>query len=154
MQEACNKAGSNNMSRHELAPKITMLTQTEYERRKPLWTALSELWLDTELDHTVVEHIARVAAQSDYSLATLNEIYLYEVAPVVYTNLLVPAGIWESFNKEWLHTSAKKNADRRSLLIRFLVWSRVGRKLMTYACEKKWMEILKLVEIYRESSQV
>ncbi len=131
-----------------------MLTEAEYERRKPLWTALSELWLDTELDRTDIERIADVALESAYSIAELNEIYLYEVAPVVYSNLLTPAGIWTAFDEQWLHIAARKNAENRRAWIRFWVWSGIGRKLMTYACEKKWQEVLVQVQAGTCTSQV
>lgn len=123
-----------------------MLTDTELQHRKPLWTALSELWLDTELDPPDIQRIANVAMASGYSTEELNEIYLYEVAPVVSANLLTVAGEWAGFDEEWLHDEAHKRADFRSPWLRFWVWIGLGRKLMTYATEGHWQEIVALVE--------
>jgi len=123
-----------------------MLTDTELQRRKPLWTALSELWLDTALSPFDIQRIARIATESGYSLAELNVIYLYEVAPVVSANLLVPAGVWQGFDDGWLHAEACKHAESRGLWLRFWVWTGFGRKLMTYATEGHWQEIVALVE--------
>ena len=122
------------------------LTDEELQRRKPLWTALSELWLDTELDPADIRRIARAATESGYSLAELDEIYLYEVAPVVSGNLLTPAGVWDGFEDDWLHAEARKRAESRSHWLRFWVWTSFGRKLMTYATEKHWQEIIALVQ--------
>jgi hypothetical protein len=123
-----------------------MLTDEELQRRKPIWTALSELWLDTEIDTTAIQRIAYAAEASGYSIEVLNEIYLYEVAPVVSVNLLVPAGVWLGFDEEWLHAEARKRAESRSLWLRIWVWSGVGRKLMTYATEEHWQEIITQVK--------
>ncbi|ESS70295.1 hypothetical protein MGMO_124c00260 [Methyloglobulus morosus KoM1] len=123
-----------------------MLTDEELQRRKPLWTALSELWLDTEIDTVDIQRIVQVVAGSSYSVAKLNEIYLYEVAPVVGANLLIPAGAWQGFDEEWLHTEARKRAESRSLWLRFWVWSDFGRKLMTYATEEHWQKIIAQVQ--------
>jgi hypothetical protein len=123
-----------------------MLTDEELQRRQPLWTALSDLWLDTELDQTDIQRIAQIATKSGYSIAELNEIYLYEVAPVVSANLLTVAGEWAGFDEGWLHTEARKRAESRSLWLRFWVWTGVGRRLMTYATEQYWQEIIARVQ--------
>lgn len=115
-----------------------MLTKTELERRKPVWTAFSEFWLDTELTEEDLQRIAAVAAASGYSIPKLREIYLYEVAPVVYLNCWSVAGVWAAFDDEWLHAEAKKHAERHSLWIRFWVFVGPGRYLMTYATERHW----------------
>ena len=70
-----------------------MLTDAGFERRKPVWTAFSEFWLDIELEDTDLQRIASTAAASGYTVAELRDIYLYEVAPVVSPNLLTVAGV-------------------------------------------------------------
>jgi hypothetical protein len=58
----------------------------EIERRKAVWAALAELWLDTELTPDDLERIAGVMKRSGYSVSQLREIYLFEVAPVERQN--------------------------------------------------------------------
>jgi hypothetical protein len=41
--------------------------ETEIERRKPVWAALSELWLDTQLTHDDLQRIAAVMKTSGYA---------------------------------------------------------------------------------------
>jgi hypothetical protein len=123
-----------------------VLTQVQLQRRKPLWTALSYLWLDTEIAPYHIRRIADAAIASGYGLTELNEIYLYEVTPVVYLNLLVPAGAWQCFDEEWLHAEARKRAENRSPWVRFWIWTGFGRKLMTYATDEHWDEIIALVQ--------
>lgn len=69
-----------------------VIDDAEIERRKPVWASLSELWLDTELEEGDLRRIAGVMEASGYPIAVLRDIYLYEVAPVVFGNLLVVAG--------------------------------------------------------------
>lgn len=122
-----------------------MLTDAELERRKPVWTAFSELWLDTELDDMDVQRIARIAAASGYTVAELRDIYLYEVAPVVSPNLWTAVGVWAGFEEHWLHAEARKRAEHRSLWLRFWVFVRIGRALMTHATERHWLRIVALL---------
>ena len=75
----------------------------ELERRKKVWIAISDLWLDTGLQTYGLDYIARVLAESGYTDKELHHIYLYEVAPVVYTHLLTPVSpVWAGFSPQWL----------------------------------------------------
>ncbi|MDR2880545.1 MAG: hypothetical protein LBV29_01400 [Azoarcus sp.] len=126
-----------------------MLTDAEVERRKPVWTALSEFWLDTELDDNDLRRIARAAAASGYSVSELRDIYLYEIAPIVGPNLL-PFGIqgeWVGFDEQWLHTIARLRAERRARRRgrRFGFLLRMMLKTMTYATEDNWHRMVALL---------
>ena len=131
-----------------------VLTDSEIEKRKPVWTALSELWLDTGLTLTDFHHIARVAAASGYTPRQLRDIYLYEVAPVVFLNLYSVAGVWEGFHETWLHTDARKRAEHRSLWLRFWVSIGIGRWLMTPVGGSDWRRILSLMDFYRSHPEL
>jgi hypothetical protein len=122
-----------------------MLAEAEIERRKPVWSAFSEFWLDTELDHEDLSRIAGVAAASGYSIGELHDIYLYEVAPVVCLNCWSVAGVWTAFDADWLHSAARRNAEHRSLWLRFWIFVRIGRRFMTYATERHWNRIVFLL---------
>ncbi len=122
------------------ASHSALLTNAEFKRRKPVWTAFSEFWLDTELEPADLQRIARVAADSTYSIAELRDIYLYEVALAVGPNLLCVAGEWAGFDKPWLHTEARKRAEHRSVWLRFKVFSRIDFRPMLYATEHHWRQ--------------
>jgi hypothetical protein len=125
--------------------KAAMLTDAEFERRKPVWTAFSEFWLDTELDESDLARIAGVATAFHYNIAELRDIYLYEVAPVVYLNAWSVAGVWTGFDEEWLRTEARRRAERRSLWLRFWIFIRIGRWFMTHATERHWHRLVTLL---------
>lgn len=116
-----------------------MLTQEEINRRKPVWVALSELWLDTELEPSDLERIAKCMKQSGFSVKELRHIYLDEVAPVLYPNLLSPAGEWMGFDEEWLCEAVVQSLGRAGMA------QRLGRCLMrpamTYATERHWCRL-------------
>jgi hypothetical protein len=120
--------------------------EASIERRKPVWAALSELWLDTELAEDDLRRIAEVLKGSGYPIGVLREIYLFEVAPVVFLNLLTVAGEWAGFDQEWLFAEATKRARRRSLLLRAFVGLGVGKRLMTFATERHWERLVEMMD--------
>lgn len=79
-----------------------MLSETEIERRFPVWDTLSELFLDTELDETSHKYIARVILESGFTPEEIHHILWHEVFPSVGDNLRSVAGEWAGFNPEWL----------------------------------------------------
>jgi hypothetical protein len=72
------------------------------QERAPVWMALSNLYLDTELQEDDYAHLADVFNKSPYSLEEIALINRYEVAPVLLPNLLSIAGEWAAFDKAWL----------------------------------------------------
>ena len=72
------------------------------EERSPIWNAISKFYLDTELDEHDYTYIAKIFVDSGLSFTVLKEIDLYEVFPVLKTNLMSVAGIWSGFDDEWL----------------------------------------------------
>jgi hypothetical protein len=126
-----------------------MLDQQQIEKRKPLWLALSELWLDTELDEGDLQRISRIMVESALSIEELREIYLIEVAPIVSPNLLTVAGVWDGFDEEWLYSKILRNLQHRPRRTRFMAWFPITRHSMIYATERHWRNLVKLVQEQR-----
>ena len=99
-----------------------MLDQQLIQKRRPLWSALSELWLDTELSGSDLERIARVMADSGLTVEDLRDVYLVEVGPIVYRNLLMVAGQWGGFDEEWLCSAIVRILRDRPGWTRFRSW--------------------------------
>jgi hypothetical protein len=78
-----------------------MLSAEEVTKRRHLWLALSELFLDTETRRSF-PWIIRVALESGYSWDQIESIFWNEVAPAVSHNLFDVAGDWAGFPEEWL----------------------------------------------------
>jgi anti-sigma factor RsiW len=70
--------------------------------RRPVWAALANLYLDTELSPNDREHLAQALAGSPYAVAKLRRILLTEVHPACVQNLRAVAGVWSGFDPEWL----------------------------------------------------
>jgi hypothetical protein len=74
------------------------------DERRPVWAALSEMFLDTEVAPRR-EDIAKTLAESPYSIAELQSILVDEVYPVCRGNIFVwPGGEWAAFDPVWLET--------------------------------------------------
>jgi hypothetical protein len=81
----------------------------DIENRRPVWRALSDLFLDTELQNSHLSYIARTLAESPYTLAEIETILFREVYPVCIPNMHCVAGEWSGFNYEWLEETILKH---------------------------------------------
>lgn len=77
-------------------------TEVQIEERLPIWDALSEFFLDTELEPNDYERIAQRLAASAYSENEIEDILVCEVCPVCRWNMVSVAGEWSGFDEEWL----------------------------------------------------
>lgn len=89
-----------------------MPAERDIENRRPVWAALSDLFLDTELQQYHLAYIARILAESPYSLAEIETILYREVYPVCIPNMLSVAGEWAGFSDEWLEEAILKHVNR------------------------------------------
>ncbi len=78
-----------------------------------MWEALSDFFLDTELDGSDYERIASVLASSPYSIQDIEDILRHEVYPVLIWNLRSVAGEWAGFDREWLRGSIEPRLNKR-----------------------------------------
>lgn len=116
-------------------------------QRRPLWIALSELFLDTELTPADLTRIAQVMTDSGLSLRELREVYAREVAPVVSGNLCTVAGVWSGFEEAWLVAQIVRHLRRRARWTRFApAWLWAPGLGMT---ESQWRWLIRQVEVSR-----
>jgi hypothetical protein len=123
-----------------------ILNSEEIENRKPLWEAMSELWIDTApADHQYL-YIAEVMGRSNYSLDELEQICFREVAPVVCGNLLNVAGVWSGFDAAWLFNNILLNLQKQQQnpFYRWWVQSKPGKFAMTRMIQKDWEKVIDL----------
>jgi len=114
---------------------IVELNETELGRRRPVWAALAELYLDTEVRPLVV-NAAAACLSSGYSDQELQTIWRHEVSPVLAKNLLSPAGEWAGFDHDWLESEI---LQRRPKLTDSLV-ARVNLKSWNEVCRlRTWL---------------
>lgn len=78
------------------------MSNKEMERRLKVWQAMSELFLDTEIDALTYKYVASSVTESGYSADEIRSILWNEVFPVLESNLRSVAGVWEGYPREWL----------------------------------------------------
>ena len=127
------------------------LGATEVARRRPVWLAISDLWLDTELQDSDLAHMARVLHESGYDLPSLQGIMEDEVAPVVFRNLVCVAGVWDGFDEDWLFERIETRLRRQTWLGHHL--SRLRRRGMTALVRDDWAEVLRRLSLLRAQEQ-
>lgn len=115
------------------------LSAEELEIRRPLWIALSDLYLDTEPDW---ERVAALCATSSFAISELQRILFDEVHPVVYLNLWSTAGVWDGFDQDWLIESI---LSRKRPPIFRLPWPEERRY--------PWRELKPLIVSMRQQSE-
>lgn len=70
------------------------LSDPEIARRLPVWCALSDAFLDTELDAQAYRHMADVICAQGFAAAEAEAIFRKDVAPAFACNLWSVAGEW------------------------------------------------------------
>jgi hypothetical protein len=118
---------------------VSSSSSLDLAARRPVWQALSTLFLDTDVSLDL-EYRARVLAESPYTLGELEEILIDEVYPVCRANLLDMAGEWGGFDPAWLEDSI---LQRRRSPRRPLHRLHIGR--LTVPRWKDWIETKKAV---------
>ena len=94
------------------------------EHRRPVWLALSDLFLDTDVN-LLREGNARTLAASPYSVDELDMILREEVYPACSFNLREVAGEWAGFDADWLERRILRGGPPP----RPWWWRRLGRYL-------------------------
>lgn len=93
-------------------PGADDLPGPEIARRSPVWQALSDLFLDTELQPYNHRHIADAIRRAGYSVAEAEAILRDEVAPVLFTNLLSVAGEWAPWSDAYVRKVVLEGLSR------------------------------------------
>lgn len=115
----------------------------DIESRIPVWMAMSELFLDTELTESDWIRIADTLAASGYSIRELEGILQDEVAAVCEANLRSGAGEWSGFNQAWLVGQLTALLEQRS--------QRFGRGLQGSVAWDAWKSVRDRITAMRGS---
>ena len=96
--------------------------EAQIEKRMPVWEALSELFLDNELQPADHERIAQALAATDFSAEEIEVILIAEVCPVCRWNLVSVAGEWAGFDRDWLREKICPRLGKRPKFWRLFVY--------------------------------
>lgn len=111
------------------------LTKDDPAHRRPVWLALSDLFLDT--DTTLFEeNVMKTLLASPYSLPEIEAILIHEVRPVCMWNAF--AWVWDGFDPDWL--TAKIQCQRHTgFSYVYLFFSPIG--WATLRNDSQWQRI-------------
>ncbi len=111
--------------------------------RLPVWDALSEFFLDTELQDSDYKRIATVLAKSPYTTEEIENILRYEVYPPCHHNLLSVAGEWGGFDERWLVERIAPRCGKRA--------TRKIPCLHSWMFKSHWRKIQPMIEDFRRA---
>lgn len=112
----------------------SVLTRDERTR---LWSALSDAFVDNEVDYNA---IARQLAGFDRS--TIKLVFFEEVAPVCYSNLQAPIPpIWTAFESSWLTETIESTQEARSTSTFRRLRDRAFMVYLRYRLKNEWLNI-------------
>ena len=117
-----------------------MAKQEELELKLPVWHALSELFLDTELQPGDYARIAERLRRSGYTREEIRRILETEVAPAFGSNLLSVAGEWAPWSEAEVREVMKRQA-KVSGLSRWL-----SRRLVRRYVREEWENLRPLLD--------
>ena len=118
------------------------MDEREKANRRPVWEALSTLFLDTDIS-LLRAYRADILGSSSYSLEEIETILKYEVYPVCSWNLFSIAGEWAGFDPEWL--------EQRILKPRSRFWSIGASRIMR---SNEWRATRAEIERRRQEGSV
>jgi hypothetical protein len=119
-----------------------MLSQSEIDRRLPVWHGLSQLFLDTELQRQDYESIAGRLRASGYSMQELHRILQDEVAPAFAPNLASVAGEWAGWSENTVRDVVLRSLQQRDSLVRRILPMRRAHRRHVEAAWKKLAPLL------------
>lgn len=122
--------------------------EDDLDHRRPVWDALSSLFLDTDTSLSR-EWRVKLLASSPYSVEQLEHILVDEVYPICRWNLFSIAGEWAGFDMAWLE---KKILRRLRSPLRFLHRANLGR--VTVPTSGEWAATKRCVSVARGSREV
>ena len=113
------------------------------EERRPVWSALSSLFLDTDTN-LLTDYMVWTLSASPYSIDELNTILIDEVYPACHWNLFGVAGEWAGFDEEWLERRITRRLDSP---LRSLHWLNLGR--ITVPTSLVWRRVRRKIAAHR-----
>ncbi len=123
------------------------LTENEIIHRRPVWDALSTLFLDTDVSLLRDSRVSTLA-QSKYTIQELQDILVSEVYPVCRINLLQIAGEWAGFDIDWLESNIRK---RKTSSLKFLHGLNLGK--ITVHLSIEWHRTKKAIYEFRQGKK-
>ena len=123
-------------------PGCLAAAEHDLANRRPVWQALSDLFLDIDIS-TSRDWRARQLAASPYTIEHLERILIEELCPACQSNLYSVAGAWTGFNADWLEASILRR--------RHLRWNAFLSRLRKSRLPEEWHTTRAVIETLRRA---
>jgi hypothetical protein len=117
----------------------------DLSHRRPVWVALSALFLDMQLEPPDFQRLGRTLASSPYTLNEIEDILFGEVYPACIWNLRMLGGVYWGFDADWLEEAILKHERSRFKIPR---WLQCDRGMV----REPWREIQAVVRERRNEN--
>ena len=127
--------------------RLEDLSEEEIRRRAPVWTALADLFLDTEPRESDLRFISRTIREAGYTLLEAEDMLQFEVGPVFVWNLSVLGGVpssggrWYGWSEEEVCEKVISRLRQPRLWERIPIWRDVGYGYQWSACAPYWRQV-------------
>ena len=101
--------------------------------------AISDFYLDTELQDSDFENIANIIIDSPYTWEEIRKIDQFEVFPLLQPNLLRVAGEWAGFHEAWLVNAIQASLAKRNSLKDIGI--QVSYRMFKWMCAPYWRKL-------------
>lgn len=106
-------------------------------QRIRLWSALSDAFVDNEVDYNLMAR-----QLTGFDLTTVERAFFEEVAPVCYSNLLAPVPpIWTAFDSAWLSETIESTLETRRTSIFRRLRGRLYVTYLRFRLKDEWLSI-------------
>jgi hypothetical protein len=119
----------------------------DLEHRMPVWAAMTDFFLDTELSSWHFRNMATVCAESPYSERDLERILFTEVWPAFLPNLLSVAGEWAGWQDDFIKQRILATYRRRI----YISWRL--NPLKWFFC-REWRRVSAMVRTIRSGAAI
>ena len=117
--------------------------EQDLERRRPVWEALADLFLDTMLDEDDYRRIAKRIVVSGYTPTEVRSIFWDEVFPAAECNIRHPAGECYGFDADWLQERILRPGRGMTVVERLV--SAIPIFGTASVARKAWAELLRFL---------
>ena len=122
--------------------RLEDLTEQEIIRRLPVWTALADFYLDTELRESDFRWIADQIRKAGYTLAEAAMMLKYEVGPAcIWNGLTLPGGRWDLWLEEEVRQVVLTRLGKYRLWERIPLWRDLWYRLQTACSKEGWVKV-------------
>lgn len=111
------------------------------EERRTCWLAMSDLFVDNEVDY---RHVAEQLIRNcpNMPVALLKQVFFSEVAPELASNGMTPApSVWMEFDSDQVVSGISNMLARRQRSVLYLAGNNLWQLVCRWLCNDMWRKL-------------